>query len=204
MDGHTSAAGCPVPAPGCKWRRLRSNSPLRTPPMKASHSAAVKRRTPPHGFLLSRTRIISSARPTSTQWPLFMLRELFRQERPILTGGQSRGPLPAAPLIARQGATRLSLEAGDRGDKPGNRLNGADQKPCELLRVVPGQTSARLRHCGLLLACPAAGWFPPGTGPARSGTCSDRSGSSEPLDSMLSYRQARSYRPRAKSSRRAE
>ena len=79
---------------------------------------------------------------------------------------RQRGPLPAAPLIARQGATRLLPEAGDRVNEPGNRLNSADQKPYELLRVVPGQTSARLRHGFLLLACPAAGWFPPGTGTA--------------------------------------
>jgi hypothetical protein len=57
---------------------LRSNSPLRTPPTKASHSAGVKFKTAPLGCLLSRTRILSFVRPaTSTQLPLYALRELF-------------------------------------------------------------------------------------------------------------------------------
>lgn len=59
---------------------LRSNSPLRTPPINASHSAMVKFRVPFPGCLLSRTRMISPARPaTSTQLPVWMLRELFIQ-----------------------------------------------------------------------------------------------------------------------------
>jgi hypothetical protein len=61
-----------------RYLDLRSNSPLRTPPRKASHSAVVKFSIPPRGFLLSRTRMTSSPRPwTSTQFPLYVLRELF-------------------------------------------------------------------------------------------------------------------------------
>ena len=46
--------------------------------MKASHSDGVKLSTAPLGCLLSRTRILSSVRPlTSTQSPLYALRELF-------------------------------------------------------------------------------------------------------------------------------
>jgi hypothetical protein len=56
----------------------RSNSPLWTPPMNASHSAGVKFKTVPLGCLLSRTRILFSVRPaTSTQLPLYPLSELF-------------------------------------------------------------------------------------------------------------------------------
>ena len=84
-------------------------------------------------------------------------------------------PCQQRRTVPRQGATRLLPEAGDRVDEPCDRLYGADQKPCELLRFVPGQTSAGLRHYGFLLACPAADWFPLGTGPARSGTCPNRS-----------------------------
>ena len=63
---------------GCWLKDLRSNSPPRTPPMKASHSAGVKFKTAPLGCLLSRTRIVSRVRPaTSTQFPLYPLRELF-------------------------------------------------------------------------------------------------------------------------------
>jgi len=46
--------------------------------MKASHSAGVNFRTPFLGCLLWRTQILSSLRPaTSTQLPLYPLRELF-------------------------------------------------------------------------------------------------------------------------------
>src|SRR6185437_7747918 len=48
--------------------------------MKASHSAALKVRAAPRGFLLSRTLIASPVRPaTSTQLPLYVLRELLIQ-----------------------------------------------------------------------------------------------------------------------------
>src|SRR5271156_4325300 len=83
---------------GCWLKDLRSNSPPRTPPMKASHSAGVKFRTAPRGCLLSRTRILSWAKPaTSTQSPLYPLRELFIHvpaesplERRVLQTAKSR------------------------------------------------------------------------------------------------------------------
>ena len=49
----------------------RSNSPFRTPPRKACHSAGVNRRTGPAESLLLRTPIVPPGRPaTSTQLPL--------------------------------------------------------------------------------------------------------------------------------------
>ena len=49
----------------------RSNSPFRTPPRKACHSAGVNRRTGPAESLLLRTPIVSPGRlATSTQLPL--------------------------------------------------------------------------------------------------------------------------------------
>ncbi len=50
--------------------------------MKASHSAGVKLRAGPLGCLLSRTRVLLPVRPaTSTQLPLYALRELFIHSR---------------------------------------------------------------------------------------------------------------------------
>src|SRR5277367_5663550 len=58
----------------------RSNSPFRTPPRKACHSAGVNRRTSPAESLLLRTPISPSGRlATSTQLPLEKLRELLTQ-----------------------------------------------------------------------------------------------------------------------------
>jgi len=57
-----------------------SNSPFRTPPMKARHSPGVNRRTSPCGSLLSRTPTCPSGRSaTSTQLPLAKLNELLTQ-----------------------------------------------------------------------------------------------------------------------------
>src|SRR5436309_3161040 len=52
---------------------MASNSRWATPSRNASHSARVKRRTAPSGFLLSRTPIVpSSSRATSTHCPPFV------------------------------------------------------------------------------------------------------------------------------------
>jgi len=54
-----------------RYRRELLNSPLRTPPRKACHSAGVNRRTGPAESLLLRTPIVPPGRlATSTQLPL--------------------------------------------------------------------------------------------------------------------------------------
>src|SRR5262249_20513002 len=64
VTGADSPLSASVSAPAityAAYRTLLSNSPSRTPPMKASHSVGVNARTEPVGFLESRTPTVPSA-----------------------------------------------------------------------------------------------------------------------------------------------
>src|SRR5579862_9890305 len=81
MPGAVSAAVSQVRLFGYLRPKL-SNSPLWAPPIKASHSSGVKRRTGPRGSRLFRTPTPPSGRSaTSTQLPLEKLSELLTQFR---------------------------------------------------------------------------------------------------------------------------
>src|SRR5439155_15319930 len=90
------------------YSTLMSNSPSRTPPVKASHSAEVKVRTEPVGFLESRTPTLpSAAKATSTQLSPPLLRRDLRQLVNVLASitilSLSRAAIPAPRRRGSQG-----------------------------------------------------------------------------------------------------
>ena len=122
-------------------RVLRSNSPLWTPPMNASHSPGVKFSTAPRGFLLSRTRIVSSVRPaTSTQLALYPLSELFfhvREESP----SDRRRPRSAKSRIKLH-LRRSSCSYFKFHTRRQFGHGGSDIDACRILPTMPDQTYA--------------------------------------------------------------
>src|SRR6266536_2823819 len=101
------------PRPGSRaaYSTLMSNSPSRTPPVKASHSAGVKVRTGPVRSLESRTPTPpSAAKATSTQLSPASLRRDLRQLVNLLGSitvvSLSRAATPAPRRRGSQGYLR--------------------------------------------------------------------------------------------------
>jgi hypothetical protein len=94
--------------------QVRSNSPVRTPPRKASHSRGVNRRTGPPRSLESRTATRPSRSATSTQ-PLRSQKELVRHSAAV------RSSILVPPFVGREWSVGSSARRSNGALIPATR-----------------------------------------------------------------------------------
>lgn len=78
---------------------------------------------------------------------MYTVRIVYVRERaPTYDGHIDVAPCPLVPRKTRQGATRLSPDAGDRVNQLRDRPDSADEKLYELHPAIPRRTFAALGH----------------------------------------------------------